>query len=261
MAIGVAAAVLGVAFILDTRSSAERRALVEAQRDTMRYAAKPGQRTVIELADGTRIVLAPASELMYVHQPSGVGPRVAHLTGEAVFTVTHDAARPFLVYAKNGVTIDVGTRFGVRAYPNEALRVAVDEGRVLLTDDVVPGSLVGDSLLASLPNATLLGAGDVATRASDRTETVVRGTNVDALLAWEDGPFVFTHVSFGTMLPDLARWYGLTVRVTDRALLAQKVSGRFELESQEEVVRALATALGARHRRVGDSVTFSPSPK
>lgn len=260
-AAGIGALVLAVPLVREARARAEARVIAESRRDTTYYTAKPGQRAVVELGDGTKIVLAPASQLRYVHQHSGRGPRVAHLVGEAVFTVTHDAASPFLVYAKNGVTIDVGTRFGVRAYPEGPLRVAVAEGRVLLTDDVVPSAAAGDSTFASLRHATVLGAGDIATRTTDRTDTVTRGASVDALLAWEKGPFVFEHARFGSLLLDLERWYGLTVRVTEPALLAKKVSGQFEFESQDEVVRALATALGVQHRRVGTTVTFSPLPK
>jgi ferric-dicitrate binding protein FerR (iron transport regulator) len=229
------------------------------ERKTTEYATGPGQRALVQLADGTQIALAPESRLRFVQPVADSGVRDAYLVGEAVFTVAHDPARPFVVHAKDAATVDVGTRFGVRAYPDAPLRVAVAEGRVALADDV-PGAVRVDSSLASLtalPRATLLAAGDVAARTDDGTETVTRNVDVDALLGWATGRLTFDHVPLRALVPDLERWYGLTIHVATPSLLDQRVSGSFESESRDDIVAALARVLGARAERHGATVTFT----
>src|SRR5919107_4622478 len=55
------------------------------------------------------------------------------LEGEAYFDVVHDVKRPFTVHAGQMVAQDLGTRFTVRLYPEDAgARVVVREGRVAI---------------------------------------------------------------------------------------------------------------------------------
>lgn len=54
---------------------------------------------------------------------------VALLEGEAMFEVTHDAARPFMVDAGIGTVTVTGTRFDVRR-DESMVEVAVESGSV-----------------------------------------------------------------------------------------------------------------------------------
>src|SRR4029078_10409651 len=74
---------------------------------------------------------------------------------EAVFDVVHDERRPFFVFSGNAVTEDLGTRFGIRAYPGDrAVRVLVVQGRLALRP--------AGSGTATDAAPALLGARDVA---------------------------------------------------------------------------------------------------
>lgn len=219
---------------------ANRRAAVAA--NTIReFAAKPGQRALIDLSDGTRIVLAPASRLR-VSMPTGArGTRELTLDGEAMFTVTHNAARPFVVHSRYGTTVDVGTSFGVRAYEGQPYRVVVRDGRVALGGRGAP----------------VLVAGDVASRADDGTVHVAHGQDAEALLGWTTGKIAFEHARFIDLVPELERWYGVSIRIATPELRDRIITGQLDTESRSEAMDAIGRTLGARHKIHGSHVTFS----
>lgn len=251
-AAGIAAIAVGTAVVRSWNISPKNEHVEQPL--TTEYAARAGERALVELDDGTQISLAPASRLRYVRLRSGVGVREIHLQGEAVFAVAHDATRPFRVHAAGTVTVDVGTRFGVRAYPHEPLRVAVSDGEVAIADeDSLPSA---DPSVTRLPNPSYLRHGDVATRIDGRF-VVSRTDKVDALLGWTSGRLAFTHTEFGALLSDFERWYGLRIHVAQPSLLRQRITGQFEHESPLQVVQALAQALHARYSRDGADVTFT----
>lgn len=252
IAAGIAAILVGTT-LLRFATSARSDHRVEAPLTTV-YSSRVGERALVELDDGTQISLAPASQLRYSRLPSGRGAREIHLDGEAVFTVAHDATRPFRVHAAGIVTVDVGTRFGVRAYTHEPVRVAVSEGEVAMAgDDSVSAA---DPSVTTLPNPAYLRRGDVATRVDGRI-LVSRSQRVDALLGWTSGKLAFTHAEFGGLRSDFERWYGIRIHVASSALLQQRITGQFEHESPLEVVQALARALHANYSRNGADVTFT----
>ena len=228
-------------------------------RTTREFAAGAGQRALIDLGDGTHIVLAPSSHLRVSMPVRGGGLREAVLDGEAMFTVAHDTARPFVVRSRYGNTVDIGTAFAVRAYSDAPYRVSVREGEVALGQLASPAShrrtnVVGSVVLDA--DEPVLGAGDVATRDKDGRMTIVHGQNVAEMLDWTSGRLTFDHEQFGELIPDLERWYGVEIRVESPVLRTRTVTGQFDTESRAEAFTALGRVLGARHRVNGKRVTF-----
>src|SRR6266704_1444152 len=122
------------------------------------YATARGQRGTLQLPDGTRLILAPHSRLR-IPADFGRRAREVFLEGEALFTVVHDATRPFRVRAKGALAEDIGTRFDLRAYPEDsAVAVAVAEGAVALGRAVESSGKVA-------PEGVVVRSGEVATLA------------------------------------------------------------------------------------------------
>jgi len=62
---------------------------------------------------------------------------VVNVVGEALFTVTHSASRPFVVHAGTAIVQVLGTKFDVRRYPNDrATHVLVADGRVVVGETI-----------------------------------------------------------------------------------------------------------------------------
>jgi transmembrane sensor len=101
------------------------------------YRTGPGAADSVRLPDGSRVVLAPRSELI-VSADYGKTGRDVELRGVAYFDVMHDDSRPFAVRSGGATIRDVGTVFTVRGDSGGSLRVAVQEGAVLVQRTGVP---------------------------------------------------------------------------------------------------------------------------
>ncbi len=205
------------------------------------YATPRGQRGVVRLADGTRLILAPDSRLQVARQFGTAATRDVHLEGEAFFQVAHDPARPFLVHAANAVTRVLGTEFSVRAYPGDReVAVVVKSGTVALQDAVLTHGHLG------------------RVDAGGRT-TVTGGVDLDRALAWTEGRLVFKNTPLGEALPELSRWFDLEFRLSDSALASRQLTASFRTQPGEPMVDALALMLDVRAERRGSVVTFYPA--
>lgn len=214
------------------------------------YATVRGQRATIQLVDGSRVILGPASKLTVPAdygraagdtQPftstSSAGPRVLTLAGEGYFDVAHDAARPFAVQTASGMVRDIGTKFVVRAYERgHTLDVAVTEGAVLLSD-------------------ARLNRGDLGRVDSAGVLRVRRGVDLRPYTSWTEGRLVFNNTPLAEALPTLERWYDLEVSVADSALYQRRLFATVtDGDSPMKVLDLVAISLDLRVERVGRQI-------
>jgi len=232
--IRIAAAVLVVlGGSLIWRSAASRRSAAEVAA-VQSYSTEPGRTESLRLADGTAVVLGPGSRLTVDDA------RRVTVSGEALFTVTHDPRRPFTVRASEATIQDVGTRFAVRSNPQEAVHVAVTEGSVLLHASGKP------------QQGAVLEAGDHGVVQTDGRVVVEKGQVSDADLAWTRGELVLEQASLSHVAAELRRWYGIELQLADATLTNRHVTASFKGESADQVLSVIALALGARIERNGN---------
>jgi transmembrane sensor len=234
VSVAVAATVVLAVGVLVTRRNVERNAA------TVRHAyfTQVGGRDSVALADGSWVVLGPASRLV-------VRGRDVELTGQAYFSVIHDPARPFTVRAGGAVIRDIGTRFTVHSDSAEAVRVVVNEGAVHL---------------AHASDSVALEQGDVGELEPGGRVQARRGAATDADLAWTRGRLVFQDASMAELVADLRRWYGVEVRVMDTALLRRHFTGTFAGEPLTRVLGVVGLALRARVELQGDTAFIRSGP-
>lgn len=244
-----AAAVLmvGAAGALFVRSHSIRRTtLTLAPRE---YATATGMRGTVALPDGTTLTLAPTSRVTLA-AAYGESQRDLSLEGEAMFTVSHDAHRPFRVHTRDAVTEDRGTRFVVRSYPGDAdTRVTVVEGQVAVHSGAEASS-----------HGVSLNAGDFATVSSAGGVSVRHDANTAMLTAWTTGRLVFDGAPLPKVLVELSRWYGVPIRIGDPTLATRHVTASFPPSTLESVLDLIASSLGARYEMAGDGYVFYPLP-
>jgi len=204
------------------------------------YRAGRAQRAAITLIDGSRVVLAPETQLRYtVDQHGAIG---IDLIGEAFFSVTHRTNQAFVVRTGTIMTKVLGTAFNVRRYPGDTeTQVAVVDGRVAIT---------GHSTL-------VLGAGRVVD-VNDSTLVANTTTDVNQAAAWTQGHLIFNDAPVSDMLTTLGRWYGYTFRLTDTVLAKHHVSITFSLDRPADALNTLKTMLGVTMTFEGNTVTLWP---
>ncbi len=213
--------------------------------DGGRLEAPLGRDVTATLPDGSTLLLMAGSHATW-DTGCGETSRDIRLDGEALFDVVHDATRPFRVHTRDAIAEDVGTRFVVRAWPElSRVEVAVEEGVVALTDTVRVRAARG----------TLLRAGDHGQLQADGSVTVT--SDADAILARTRGQLVFDNESLRTVLPAISRRFGVPVRA-DTALMARRLTARFDGQSLNDVIDALALTLGVRAVTADSAITLLP---
>jgi transmembrane sensor len=205
-----------------------------------------GARNTVTLGDGSRVSLNAGSRLRWAPD-FGARTRDVYLDGEAYFVVTHDATRPFRVHTRDAVAHDLGTRFTVRAYPEQPhVEVVVAEGAVSLRHD----RAAADSAVVS--------AGQLGRLGKSGPPTVESNVPVERWTAWTNGSLVLEGLTLAEAIPQLERWYDTTIVVADPRLAQRRVSARFHDETLPQMLDALSLALGARWQQSGRSITLAP---
>jgi transmembrane sensor len=208
---------------------------------TRGYATGIGAIDSIRLADGSLMVLGPAS-FASIAADFGSTERRIDIRGDAYFEVVHKASSPFVVHVGQAVVRDVGTRFAVRSDDAQGVIVAVAEGAVSLSTK--------DSVSPHL----LLQAGQRGAVRPDRPPERLGTGAVNEDLAWMRGQLVFRESPMTEVVSSLRRWYGIDLRFEDRSFATRHITATFSGEPPDRVIEVIRLALGARIERRGDTV-------
>mgnify|MGYP004685861025 FL=1 len=170
-----------------------------------------GERMQVLLSDGTSVMLNSMSKLTY---PSrfGLFSRRVKLDGEAYFSVAKDAGRPFTVESDNLDVKVTGTRFNIKAYRDEPVKVTLDEGSVLLDDHRHLNYSLKPGESAEYNGIT----GDCR---------ISRPIDMEPVSSWRENRQCFSMALLDEVLHTLERQYGVSFDVKDPKVL----DGRFTL--------------------------------
>lgn len=213
------------------------------------FATRVGERDSIRLADGTRVLLGPGSQLS-VAPGYGSTHREVRLRGEAYIDAAHEGAHPFVVRAGAATIRDVGTKFTVHGDGNTGVRVVVTEGAVNLR-----------ATAAVRDSGMLLRAGDVGVLAIDGTVVAERGRATEDDLAWTRGRLIFRDASMSEVRADLRRWYGIELVFADSALVTRHFSNDFVGDPPARVLQVIGMTLGVPVATHGDTTVIGVTPE
>lgn len=149
------------------------------------------------LDDGTKVWLNAASSIKYPTAFSG-DERIVELTGEGYFEVAHDASKPFKVVLPGIGRVDaIGTAFNINAYSDEHItKTTLVQGKVKVafgskTDFLNPGQ-----------QAQLFPSGQLL---------VLNQVDLDEVVAWKNGQFIFKQMNVENIMKQIGRWYEIEV--------------------------------------------------
>ena len=191
------------------------------------YQTAKGERRDIALADGSHLVLNSGSS---ARVRLAANHRTVNLeSGEALFDVVHDPARPFEVRAGKTVIRDIGTTFNVRRQ-NEGLTLTVLRGSV-----AVSGGGLGSRSLTEGDQIQVAGGAAVQSKLEDP----------DAVSAWRVGRLVYRDQSLSDIVADLNRYLPIPVSV-DASAGSLRFSGVLQLDREDVMLRRLEGLLPVR---------------
>ncbi|MRR22621.1 FecR family protein [bacterium] len=156
---------------------------------------RAGQYELI-LPDGSKVWLNSESSIKF--PVSFIGSfRVVEITGEAFFEVAENYDMPFRVKTA-GITVEVlGTSFNLRAY--------ADEGSVNTT--LVEGSVQ----IASPVYQTTIAPGQMATADPTGQIQVENDVDIEEIIAWKEGLFIFNSETLEQIMSQVSRWYDVKI--------------------------------------------------
>ncbi|MFD2265149.1 FecR family protein [Lacibacterium aquatile] len=188
-----------------------------------------GERRTVALPDGSRVELNTRTALS-VRYTAGER-RIELVEGEALFTVSPDKARPFVVQASEGTTTAVGTVFSVHRTDGHVAVTCV-EGII----DVAAGST------ARLTAGQQIRYG--------RTIGPVQEVDPQIATAWSKGLLIFRDERLGTVIEQVGRYRSGWIIIADPKRAEHKVTGVFHLDRPEELLRHIEQTLGLSETRI-----------
>lgn len=213
------AAVLLVAVVLLGWN--ELRPPAPASSDVLAYRTVRGEQRRIALADGSAITLGPLSDLTV---PAGGQGRSARLNaGQAIFTIRHDPAQPFKLFANGGEIEDIGTTFAV-AIRAERATVTVVEGRVKVSPRAADRSVeLGHDEQVSF----------------GQTLGPVGGVDGPGETDWSRGRLAYVDRSLADVVADLTRYTTRDIVLADGTVGALHYTGTIDTDAIDQWAAAL----------------------
>lgn len=216
-------------------------------RFTEQFSSKKGEKKIINLSDGTTVWLNGDSKLFLEHS-FGKTERRVKLEGEGFFTVAHDRSHPFIVEFRNSEVKVLGTRFNIRAYPDEENAVtSLVEGSIELKADRQVKSFLlkpGDKI-ALLPAKV---ADIIQTEAMSQvrvqrsTLTISEGEVLPSETLWMYNKLSFNADPMSLIVSKLSKWYNVSIQIENPALEQFTFSGNLEGYSLDQVLVLLKQA-------------------
>jgi transmembrane sensor len=206
------------------------------------YATSRGEQRAFQLEDGSVIYLNTQSRVQVRFSRDVRAIRL--LEGEAMFTVEHDAARPFRVMAGQTVIQAIGTRFNVYRAP-AGTTVSVVEGVVQIsprpqsasppTSEAVAAQAQGDRSPAGI-EAARVSAGEQA-RVSLAGEIVMRTVpDLAQVVAWRERRLVFHGDSLEDVATEFNRYNALQIHVQGDAIRNRHITGVFNADDPRSFI-------------------------
>lgn len=186
-----------------------------------------GKRSKIILSDGTKVWINSGSKLTFPPVFKGANREVT-LTGEALFDVTKDPAKPFFVKTENFKLKVYGTRFNVQAYEQE------QQENIVLVEGKISMNLNGEKevFLSPYQKATL-SKGEMDFQIQNVEDT-------ELYTAWIEGYLVFKNEDIKEVLKRVSRYYNVPIEV-DLPSDRNKIFGKLDLKDNiERVLQGIA---------------------
>ena len=231
-------------------------------------APQPAAPSTRVLTDGTVVELNGTAVI--VSDFTATERRVRLERGEAHFTVTKDAARPFTVMAAGVSVRAVGTAFNVRL-ADAAVEVLVTEGQVRLQPPLASAaptsSPFAEPVEAAATPAHLLAARQRAVVGTTSAAAVVAPdvatltpSEIARVLAWQHRLLNFTATPLGEVVAALNRRNATQLVLADPGLAALRVSASLRSDNVHGFVKLLETGFDVRAERRGDSEILLSRP-
>jgi ferric-dicitrate binding protein FerR (iron transport regulator) len=245
----------------------------------MSFPASVAKETIVEAPLGSisKIILPDSSEVwlnagsvIRYGNAYGDSVRSVGLTGEAFFSVRTNPEKPFIVNVNDVTVRALGTKFNVKAYPEEqSVTATLEEG--IIDIDVAD---VNHKKIVLKPNEKVIIRNknyevsriDSGPKKEPQSSEIIKkpqdiqlvsGVNSILTSSWKDKQWKVSNESVTSFASMLARRYNYPVVVRDEELSRYQFSGTIENESIEHILEALRQTAPLDYRIYKDSIVLT----
>ncbi|WP_286920398.1 FecR family protein [Flavobacterium sp. UBA4197] len=205
-----------------------------------------GETYQVILPDKSKVWLNAASSITYSTSLKERGEeRRILLSGEAYFEVAKDRTRPFIVKTNAQEVKVLGTHFNVNSY--------ADKNRIVTT--LEEGSVQINPLDKRI-NPVVLKPGQQSQLSA--TSLSIEPANMESVLGWKNGLFVFEQASVPDVMKEISRWYNIDVEYNGK-IPDDKIGGGISRQSDLSAVLRMLELVNVKYKIV--STTSSGSLK
>ncbi|MBL7736863.1 MAG: DUF4974 domain-containing protein [Chitinophagaceae bacterium] len=195
-----------------------------------------GRQFEIKLPDGTKAWLNSASSIRFPTAFIGK-ERIVYITGEVYFEVAKNFNMPFKAIINETSSVEVlGTHFNVNAYLNEnSVNTTLLEGAVRVsysgkTQSLLPGQQA---------------------RLSNQNIVVDQSPDLEQIMGWKKGLFIFNNDDVYTVIRQLERWYDIDVRF-ENDIPKKQFNGKVQRNLQLSQILKVLEGVGIQFRMEGE---------
>ena len=235
-----------------------------------------GSKSNISLPDGSSVWLNAGSTLSYPGD-FGIDTRELQLVGEAFFDVKSDSLMPFLVHTVGMTVRAKGTRFNVKAYPDDEMMAAtLEEGKLEVL--IRASEKASTQTIELSPNEQFVimkaqkentGVKKNQTNGEPQSSLtpipkidikegrVVPNVQTKITSSWKDTYWIINDEPLYKFAADMERRYNLNIRFDSEELKNYKFTGTFENETVEQIFLAISFAAPVNYRFNKNQVILS----
>ena len=210
---------------------------------------------VVKMPDSSQIWLNAGTTITY-NQDYGQQTRTLNLNGEAYFEVAKDSLHPFIVNTQCIVVRACGTRFNVKAYPEEkTISAILEEGKI---DIRILGKANNTTRVLLKPKDKLIyhkeetiEMGKYIKSAEVKVKpqvnqpvklkdiSILSDVRTELYTSWKDPRWIIYREPLNTLAPMLERRFNLKIIFDDEQLKKYKFTGTIENETVDQILNAL----------------------
>lgn len=229
-------------------------AFVLLMSDSSSFSTGRGEHQLVNLPDGSELIIGAMSEVTVEYSPARRLIRQAR--GEVLFTVSEDPERPFIVETQSASVRALGTAFNINASVNATV-VSVVKGVVRV--DLEETALDDSGTVVAGPSRELT-ANQQISLANGGIFQDVHSTNIDDVLAWRSGRFVFSGAPLRRVIEEINRYSDAQVRLGDLAAGELLFTGAIQRTQFETWLPALEASFPVRITRDGTTFVVNSLP-
>jgi len=209
------------------------------------YTVPRGSKTSLKLLDGS-VVRLNAGTIIKYNQEFGKQNRDIELSGEAFFEVAKSKDLPFVVNAKHVLVQALGTKFNVKAYPEEkTVETILLEGSVKLEQS---GSDSHERLILKPDQKAVFN--------SENNNFLVSAIDNASEVSWFTDKWVIKNTKLGEFAKLLERRYNIVITFDDDRIRNYEFGGTIKEETIEQVLTAITYSAPLKYQIINKQVTL-----